>query len=74
MNRLHFIFLSLLTCGTLLAQEGPLSDSFVNPLPLPDYPLGNWARKPSPNLDRYLKGYVQDFRELADPSVLYDDG
>ena len=53
---------------------GPLQSTFVNPLPLPDYPLGNWTRKPSPNMDRWLKGYVQDYRELADPSVLYDHG
>ena len=52
----------------------PLENTFVNPLPLPDYPLGNWTRKPSPNMDRWLKGYVQDFRELADPSVIYDNG
>lgn len=74
MRRLKVILASLLIGCTLHAQTGPLSDSFINPLPLPDYPLGNWTRKPSPNMDRWLKGYVQDFRELADPSVIYDDG
>lgn len=55
-------------------QRGPLKDSYVNPLPLPEYPLGNWTQKPSPSMDRWLKGYVQDFRELADPSAMYYDG
>ena len=55
-------------------QAGPLKNTFVNPLPLPDYPLGNWTQKPSPNLDRWLKGYIHDFRELADPSVIYHEG
>lgn len=56
------------------APSGPLAKTFVNPLPLPDYPLGNWTQKPSPSMDRWLKGYVQDFRELADPSVIYYQG
>ncbi len=74
------LFLSILLCASIpgtepvRTQSGPLKDSYVNPLPLPDYPLGNWTQKPSPNLDRWLKGYVQDFRELADPSVIYYDG
>jgi xylan 1,4-beta-xylosidase len=54
--------------------EGPLAKTYINPLPLPDYPLGNWTQKPSPNLDRWLKGFRHDFRELADPSVIYDNG
>lgn len=54
--------------------KSPLDRSFVNPLPLPDYPRGNWTRKPSPNLDRWIKGYQHDYRELADPSVIYEDG
>lgn len=62
------------TSAQNIEHSGPLAKTFVNPLPLPDYPLGNWTQKPSPNLDRWLKGYVQDFRELADPSVIYHDG
>lgn len=53
---------------------GPLVETFCNPLAIPDYPRGNWTRKPSPNLDRFLKGFYHDFRELADPSVVYDNG
>ncbi|MDI1248295.1 MAG: family 43 glycosylhydrolase [Lacunisphaera sp.] len=56
------------------AQAGPLAKTFINPLPLPDYPLGNWTQKPSPTMDRWLKGFRQDFRELADPSVIYHEG
>ena len=55
-------------------QAGPLKQTFVNPLPLPDYPLGNWTQKPTPNMDRWYKGFRQDFRELADPSVIYYEG
>lgn len=56
------------------APAGPLAKTFVNPLPIPNYPLGNWTQKPSPSMDRWLKGFRQDFRELADPSVIYHDG
>ncbi len=74
-----FAALALAVCAPAFAAPppapaGPLAHTFVNPLPLPDYPLGNWTQKPSPSLDRWLKGYVQDFRELADPSVIYHDG
>lgn len=73
-----FLLFFLLVCSPNTSgqhiQAGPLKNTFVNPLPLPDYPLGNWTRKPSPNMDRWLKGFVQDFRELADPSVIYHDG
>lgn len=56
------------------SSGGPLEKTFVNPLPLPDYPRGNWTKKPSRNMDRWIKGFEQDFRELADPSVIYHDG
>jgi hypothetical protein len=56
------------------AEAGPLEKTFVNPLTMPDYPRGVWTKKPSPNMDRWIKGYPQDFRELADPSVIYYAG
>ncbi|MDR2674778.1 MAG: family 43 glycosylhydrolase [Opitutaceae bacterium] len=77
------VFFSLVVfCAAMLssaaapgpAPAGPLAKTFINPLPLPDYPLGNWTQKPSPNMDRWLKGFRQDFRELADPSVIYHEG
>lgn len=73
MKRLALILFMLISCA-VHAQDGPLANTFVNPLPLPDYPLGNWTQKPSPNMDRWLKGVIQDFRELADPSVICHDG
>ena len=74
MKKLSAVLILAFLCLCVRAQEGPLKDTFVNPLPLPDYPLGNWTQKSSPNMDRWLKGYIQDFRELADPSVIYADG
>lgn len=76
------LFFSLMIClfafsGQLYAQHiqsGPLKNTFANPLSLPDYPLGNWTTRPTPNMDRWIKGYRQDFRELADPSVIYYEG
>ena len=47
--------------------------SFCNPLPLPDYPLGLYARE---NVEMgYLNNdQVVSYRETADPSVIYEDG
>ena len=47
-------------------------NTYCNPLPLPDYPQGCHAH------DRQESGWLnsnvkKDFRELADPSVLYDN-
>ena len=74
MKRILVLAAAMLLSIGIQAQEGPLKNTFVNPLPLPDYPLGNWTQKPSPNMDRWLKGCIQDFRELADPSVIYTGG
>ena len=47
--------------------------TYCNPLPLPDYPRGNLSR-----LREHCFGWEsqrkQDFRETADPSVLYHEG
>jgi len=67
-------YLPLFLALASLQAESPLARSFVNPLAMPDYPSGNWTRKPSPNLDRFIKGFYHDFRELADPSVIYYEG
>ncbi len=75
--RLNAMFAAALISGSAVADEaaqGPLARTFANPLSLPDYPRGIWTKKPSPNNDRWIKGAPQDFRELADPSVLYEDG
>ena len=44
----------------------------VNPLPLPDYPRGRY-RTVANTYPGYL-GPERDFRETADPSVLFEDG
>lgn len=44
--------------------------SYCNPLPLPDYPRGYACRENHP---RSCAG-LPDFRETADPTVLYDEG
>jgi hypothetical protein len=51
----------------------PLEKTYCNPLPLPDYPRGRASRfKESGG---WLNSETPvDFRELADPSVLYWDG
>ncbi|MBO7329941.1 MAG: hypothetical protein J6W00_14360 [Lentisphaeria bacterium] len=53
------------------------NDIWCNPLPLENYPLGMLApgRRPVSEkaADNYV-GKIRDFRELADPEVLYDDG
>jgi len=47
--------------------------TYCNPLALPDYPQGCHARDNNPS--GWLNSNIRkDFRELADPSVLYDNG
>jgi xylan 1,4-beta-xylosidase len=41
------------------------SQTYCNPLPIPDYPRGKACREP---------GKAHDFRELADPTVIYHEG
>lgn len=50
--------------------------TYCNPLPLPDYPRGRESRrKHEPNSSGWLNnGARRDFREMADPSVLFHDG
>ena len=43
------------------------SNTYCNPIPLPDYPLGR-------NCVRNDRNYERDYRETADPTVLYEDG
>ena len=49
---------------------------YCNPIPLPDYPRGRGSRdeKSKPNLNLWLQDEPRDFRETADPSVIYEDG
>lgn len=53
--------------------------TYCNPLPIPDYPVGKRARDVVPgtpvgNTDLWLQNHMEQFRELADVSVLWHDG
>ena len=49
------------------------SDVYCNPLPLPEYPQGMLCRRGQYRPDSYI-GTPGDYRELADPEMLYHDG
>jgi hypothetical protein len=53
--------------------------TYCNPLPIPDYPVGKLARDVAPgtpvgNTGLWLQDRMEQFRELADVSVLWHDG
>ena len=48
---------------------------YCNPIPLPDYPRGRACRgKRNPSGHLWMHPVARDFRETADPSVIYEDG
>lgn len=47
--------------------EYPAELTYCNPIPLPDYPIGRCCFDPTHH-------HRADYRETADPSVLYEDG
>ena len=62
---------------TMSAEVAP--STFCNPLPIPDYPIGRLARtvtngEPSGGEGLWLLEQKEQFRELADPTALWDDG
>lgn len=65
---------------TTVSESPPdyLTQSYCNPLPLPDYPRGNGSKDRSWEGARDFLHWVTmpktDFRETADPSVLYFEG
>lgn len=73
-----FLLCTLLANGSLHGQGVNQPSTFCNPLSLPNYPVGRFAR----DLDgsatgpdwMWLLGYKQQFRELADVSALWHDG
>lgn len=48
-------------------MENKYLNTYSNPIPLPDYPIGR-------KCVRGEGGYKCDYRETADPSVIYEDG
>jgi len=54
---------------------GPILSTYCNPLPLPNYPRGRYAAvNHDAEYDGWRSGVKRDFRETADPSVIYEDG
>ena len=51
-----------------------LKKTYCNPLPLPNYPQGRPCRKELRDNWGWIKGKRSDFRETADPSVVYYKG
>jgi hypothetical protein len=73
--------------ATILFAQSPVSQpskaapsTYCNPLPLPDYPIGKRARDivpgtaVGPNDFLWLLGRQEQFRELADVTVLWEGG
>ncbi len=63
--------------ATILDMEPlahPVSRTVCNPIPLPDYPRGRTSIGAKAGDFGWLHDEVHDFRETADPSVLYHDG
>ena len=61
-----------------VAAPAQPATTYCNPLPLPDYPVGKLARDVTPgtpvvNHDLWLQSGMEQFRELADVSVLWHD-
>jgi hypothetical protein len=71
-----FTALLLAPLAALHAAEPP--STFCNPLPIPNYPIGFFARNVTngePDArEGWLLGHREQFRELADPVVLWHDG
>lgn len=56
-----------------------MRERYVNPLPLPDYPVGRGVRdlprgKPTEPGSLWLVGHTEQYRELADPTGLWFEG
>lgn len=75
-----FPVLFAFVAGTAAATSGKVTPStFCNPLSIPDYPIGRVARtvtngEPSGVTALWLLERKEQFRELADPTALWDDG
>lgn len=81
MNRCGLLLVltgTMLVAGALAADEPPRPVTYCNPLSLPNYPIGRFARDlaqgdTGPDW-MWRLGYKQQFRELADVSALWFDG
>jgi hypothetical protein len=72
--------IAIVTASTAAAMGGEVTPStFCNPLPIPDYPVGRFARavtngEPSGGAGLWLLEHKEQFRELADPTALWHEG
>ncbi len=71
--------------STLMGQQSPPNSergavsTYCNPLAIPDYPIGKRCRDivvgaPQPNNSLWLLDHMEQYRELADVSVLWHEG
>lgn len=72
-----FVSLSLHLAGAV--QQPSPRERYVNPLPLPDYPVGRLVRdlapgKPNEDAGLWLAEKTEQYRELADPTGLWFEG
>jgi xylan 1,4-beta-xylosidase len=83
MRRPVTFFFAVMALGcaaaVLFSAEPSSPATYCNPLPIPDYPVGKRARDVVPgtpvgNTDMWLQDRMEQFRELADVSVLWYDG
>jgi hypothetical protein len=69
----------LITLSPGHAEDTDTIRTFCNPLPIPNYPIGLLARdcipgEPTGQNHLWPLGHMDEFRELADPSVLWHEG
>ena len=57
-----------------MQNEYRTAATYCNPLPLPDYPRGRASRNKRHGASGFLQDPPADFRETADPSVIWHDG
>ncbi len=75
--RLSYLLVVLAAHCPSFASEFPRT--YCNPLPIPNYPVGRFARgvtngSPLDENIQWLLPYKEQFRELADPSALWENG
>ena len=81
--RCHLVLLSvLISASAVLGADAGTQTSptrLINPLPLPDYPVGKIARnitpgQPNQPIGLWLVDRAEQYRELADPTGLWFEG
>lgn len=65
---------SLVYAGSMLNSTPATPRTYCNPLSLPDYPRGRCSLRKDPEAFGWVQPVPADFRETADPTVLYEDG